>query len=123
MQLFYLISFPIQKLEGEQSDDCDYKPHCIISRQAVTPPTETTARRSKRLQVPENKTNTAVSPPSNNFKHSTTKALPVQSGTLYDQTEADDVKPSTSESSKIKMEVADLEISTKLNNSEVCTKS
>lgn len=34
---------------GEESDDCDYKPHCIMSRQAVKPPTETTARRSKRF--------------------------------------------------------------------------
>lgn len=117
MQL-YLILFPIQKLEGEQSDDCDYKPHCIISRQAVTPPTETTARRSKRLQVPENKTNTTVLSPSNNFKSSPSKALPVQSGTLSDQTDADDVKPSTSE---INMEILDSEMSPKLNNSEVCT--
>ncbi|CRK97404.1 CLUMA_CG010794, isoform A [Clunio marinus] len=35
---------------GEESDDCDYKPHCIVSRQSVKPPTETTARRSKRFQ-------------------------------------------------------------------------
>lgn len=34
---------------GGDSDDCDYKPHCIVSRQQVTPPTETTARRSKRF--------------------------------------------------------------------------
>lgn len=36
------------KLESE-SDDQDYKPHKIVARQAVQPPTETTARRSKRF--------------------------------------------------------------------------
>lgn len=33
------------------SDDHDYKPHGIVSRQNVTPPTETTARRSQRFLV------------------------------------------------------------------------
>uniref|UniRef100_A0A1B0CWY8 [histone H3]-trimethyl-L-lysine(4) demethylase n=1 Tax=Lutzomyia longipalpis TaxID=7200 RepID=A0A1B0CWY8_LUTLO len=36
------------KLEAD-SEDCDYKPHGIVSRQQVTPPIETTARRSKRF--------------------------------------------------------------------------
>lgn len=36
------------KLESE-SDDQDYKPHKIVARQAVQPPSETTARRSKRF--------------------------------------------------------------------------
>ncbi|XP_059609734.1 lysine-specific demethylase 5-like [Phlebotomus argentipes] len=36
------------KLEPD-SEDCDYKPHGIVSRQQVTPPLETTARRSKRF--------------------------------------------------------------------------
>ncbi|XP_055857756.1 lysine-specific demethylase lid-like [Episyrphus balteatus] len=36
------------KLESE-SDDKDYKPHGIVSRQQITPPNETTARRSKRF--------------------------------------------------------------------------
>jgi histone demethylase JARID1 len=38
----------ISKLESEQ-DDRDYKPHCIVSRQQVTPPPITTARRSQRF--------------------------------------------------------------------------
>lgn len=33
------------------SDDHDYKPHGIVSRQNVTPPNETTARRSQRFLV------------------------------------------------------------------------
>lgn len=35
---------------GEESDDCDYKPHRIESRQQVKPNTEVAARRSKRFQ-------------------------------------------------------------------------
>lgn len=38
------------KLEPD-SDDQDYKPHGIVSRQNVKPPTETTARRSQRFML------------------------------------------------------------------------
>lgn len=41
-------SLDATKLETA-TDDQDYKPHCIESRQQVTPPQETTARRSKRF--------------------------------------------------------------------------
>lgn len=37
------------KLEVSESDDKDYKPHGIVSRQQIAPPNETTARRSKRF--------------------------------------------------------------------------
>lgn len=37
------------KLELSESDDKDYKPHGIVSRQQIAPPNETTARRSKRF--------------------------------------------------------------------------
>lgn len=44
----FVVVFTQPKLETD-SDDCDYKPHGIVSRQKVRPPNETTARRSQRF--------------------------------------------------------------------------
>lgn len=53
-------SFLFQKLEENNSpskdSDKDYKPHGIVSRMQIKPPPEKNARRSKRFENDENKT-------------------------------------------------------------------
>lgn len=51
----WLIDFFAQKIEspdeGNEKTDKDYKPHGIINRMAVKPPSDKNARRSKRFEA------------------------------------------------------------------------